>query len=155
DANSHFDAAQKAYSDSKSNADSAASQIESSKEDSRSLPQRVEDSRKALMQAAVAVAQQRAKVRTAALDESEAFSEARDNAPYLRAPAVASHRDPLKRVHMYAFQDQRIMYLRGKRDDIEKVKAAIAQFDQPAPQARLTLWELELNVEPSSVKGSF
>lgn len=77
--------------------------------------------------------------------ESEAFATARDNESVFYATNIVTSKDPLQHVQIYAFSSRKIIYLRGRQDDLDKAKEIIALFDRPAPQARLTLWTLELN----------
>jgi len=46
---------------------------------------------------------------------------------------------------MFAFDDSKTIFLRGRNDDLQQVENIIAEFDRPAPQARLSLWTIELN----------
>jgi hypothetical protein len=85
----------------------------------------------------------------AALTESDAFAAARDQTPYLEAPALSTSPDPVKRVIMRGYADRNLILLRGKQDDIGVVKRIITDFDRPAPQARLTLWSFEISAEVS------
>jgi hypothetical protein len=85
----------------------------------------------------------------AALTESDAFAASRDQTPYLEAPALSVSLDPVKRVIMRGYPDRNLILLRGKPDDIAVVKRIIADFDVPAPQARLTLWSFEISAELS------
>jgi hypothetical protein len=54
---------------------------------------------------------------------------------------------------MYAFNDSNTIFLRGNPGDVAVVKRIIAKFDSPAPQARLTLWTLEMSSD-TSPKGT-
>ncbi|MCW3060612.1 MAG: smc 2 [Capsulimonas sp.] len=76
---------------------------------------------------------------------SETFADSRDNAPYYFAPADVSSNDPAHRVIIFAYPDSKIIFLRGLQDDLDLVKELIAGFDKPAPQARITLWSMQLN----------
>lgn len=117
------------------------------------LPTRIQQARDQLEIAQSAVVRQRREAFLAAQAENEAFALARDNRPFWFAPAIASTRDPVHRVLMYAFTDSKTIFLRGKPDDLEVVRDIIARFDSPAPQARLTLWTMELSSDTSS-KGN-
>ena len=85
----------------------------------------------------------------AALTDSDAFAAARDQTPYLEAPALSTSPDPVKRVILRGYPDRNLILLRGKPEDIAVVKRLIAAFDVPAPQARLTLWSFEISREVS------
>lgn len=137
--------AQSDYDSAKADRDATQNQLDASKNDSQGLPAKIEEAKQALSSAQTAVAEQRRKMLMAAQAESDAFAIARDNTPFLFAPAVASSTDPAKRVVLYAFNDSKTIFMRGKRADLAVVKGIIAEFDTPAPQARLTLWTFELN----------
>lgn len=77
--------------------------------------------------------------------ESQAFAEARDNAPFFLARANAASNDPAHRVILYAYPDNKTIFIRGLKADVEYTKELIAEFDRPAPQARITLWTLQMN----------
>jgi hypothetical protein len=109
------------------------------------LPAKIREARNDLIKAQERVRNSRANVIRFALAESEAFARARDNTPFSVALPIASSTDPAKRVLLYAFADSKTIFLRGNPKDLEKVRDIIARFDRPAPQARMTLWSLELN----------
>ncbi|HTG92283.1 MAG TPA: hypothetical protein VL866_06840 [Pyrinomonadaceae bacterium] len=117
------------------------------------LPTKIQQAKDQLENAQSAVSRQRRAAFLAAQAESEAFVLARDNRPFLFAPAIASTRDPVHRVLMYAFSDSKTIFLRGNPNDVETVKDIIAKFDRPAPQARLTLWTMEMSSD-TSAKGT-
>ncbi|MCC7477845.1 hypothetical protein IT575_05245 [bacterium] len=78
--------------------------------------------------------------------ETNAFAARRDQQPFWVGPlAVASH-DPLQRTFIYGYPDSQTLLVRGRRDDVKSVLQVIAELDQPAPQTRLTLWTMELNM---------
>jgi hypothetical protein len=139
--------AQSDYDSAKSDRDATQSQLDAAKGDSTGLPAQIDEAKQALSTAQTAVAEQRRRMLMAAQAESDAFAFARDNAPFLWAQAVGSSTDPAKRVVLYAFNDNKTIFMRGKPDDLAKVRRIIADFDRPAPQARLTLWTFELNSE--------
>ena len=117
------------------------------------LPTKIQQARDTLEAAQFAVSRQRRAAFLAAQIESDAFVMARDNTPFWFGPAVGSSLDPVKRVLLYAFTDSKTIFLRGNPADVAKVKDIIAKFDKPAPQARLTLWTLELSSDTSD-KGT-
>jgi hypothetical protein len=117
------------------------------------LPVKIQQAKDQLENAQSAVSRQRRAAFLAAQAESEAFAFARDNRPFLFAPAIASTRDPVHRVLMYAFSDSKTIFLRGNQNDVDAVKDIIARFDSPAPQARLTLWTMEMSSD-TSPKGT-
>ena len=117
------------------------------------LPTKIQQARDQLQNAQSDVTRQRRAAFLAAQAESEAFAFARDNRPFWFSPAIASTRDPVHRVLMYAFTDSKTIFLRGKQTDVNVVRDIIARFDSPAPQARLTLWTMEMSSDTSQ-KGT-
>lgn len=115
------------------------------KNEQTGLPAKIRDAEDRLILAQERVRRARTNTLLLAQTESEAFAKAHESEKIYVAPIIGSSRDPLKRVFMYAFGDRKMIYLRGLKENVEKAKAAIALFDRPAPQARLTLWTLELN----------
>jgi hypothetical protein len=90
----------------------------------------------------------------AAQAESAAFANARDNAPYWLAPAVATSSDPARRVEITSSTNgENAIFVRGRREDVIKVQDIVAALDEPAPQARMTLWKIELNSDATN-KGA-
>lgn len=90
----------------------------------------------------------------AAQAESAAFANARDNAPFWLAPAVATSSDPARRVEISSSTSgENAIFVRGRREDVVKVQDIVAALDEPAPQARMTLWKLELNSDATN-KGA-
>ena len=90
----------------------------------------------------------------AAQAESAAFANMRDNAPFWFAPGVATSTDPAKRVEITSSTGgENAIFIRGSREDIAKVQDIIAKLDEPAPQARMTLWKIELNSDATK-KGA-
>jgi hypothetical protein len=109
------------------------------------LPAKIREARNDLIKAQEKVRETRANILRLALAESEAFARARDNTPFWVALPVAGSTDPAKRVLMYAFSDSKTLFLRGNKHDLVEVRKIINGFDRPSPQARMTLWTLELN----------
>ena len=128
---------------------SAQSQIAQQRADlvkeQTSLPADLETARKAL----IAKQTERAKAKylqsRQAADEAAAFGAARDNAPFYYTQPDASSSDPIKRVFIFGYDDSKTIYIRGLAEDIDRVKAIIAGYDRPAPQARITLWTLQMS----------
>ncbi len=139
--------AQSNYDAAKTERDSAQSQADDTQNQKDSLPAKLAAAQQSLSDAQTSVSQQRRKMLLAAQAESDAFAFARDNTPFLFAPADASSPDPAKRVILYAFNDSKTVFMRGKPDDLSVVKHTIAVFDKPAPQARLTLWTFQLSTD--------
>ena len=105
----------------------------------------------ALSAAEASLAAQRAASRSALADLLDAtqdhlaaFAAVRDNAPLLVAHARAGSKDPVRKVSIHAFLDERSLVLRGPADAVESVARIVADLDRPSAQARLTLWTLEL-----------
>ena len=138
------------YDAAKTERDNTQKQMDDAQNQSDSLPSKLAAAQQALSEAQTAVSRKRRDTLLAAQAESDAFAFARDNTPYLYAPAVASSRDPAKRVILYAFNDSKTIFMRGSHSDLVQVKRIIQKFDQPAPQARLTLWTLELSAEKAN-----
>ena len=123
------------------------------RDEQNGLPSKIAEAESKLETAQAAVDRQRRTAILAAQSESEAFAKARDNRPFWFAPANASSTDPAKHVIMWAFNDSKTIFLRGNADDLKAVRCIIAKIDQPAPQARMTLWTLELSSD-SSIGGA-
>lgn len=109
------------------------------------LPSKIKTAEDRLLLAQERVRRARTNTLLLAQTESEAFAKARDNEQVYVAPIIGTTRDPLKKVFMFAFGNRKMIFIRGLKENVDKAKAAIALFDRPAPQARLTLWTLELN----------
>lgn len=119
------------------------------RDEQNGLPSRIADAESRLENAQMAVNRQRRSALLAAQAESEAFVRARDNRPMWVTPVNGSSTDPVKRTFLWAFNDSKTVFMRGAREDIDYVKCIIAKIDQPAPQARMTLWTLELSSDAS------
>ena len=120
----------------------ALTAIESDKTD---LPKQITAARKELFAAQKNARRKRGDIILLTQTESAAFAAARADEPIFISESDATSKDPLKKVFIYGFQSRKIIYLRGARPDVDKAKNIIAFFDRPAPQARLSLWTLELN----------
>ena len=125
--------------------DAAKEREEELSNEQNGLPAKIREAKNDLIKAQEKVRESRSNILRLALAESEAFARARDNTPFWVAMPVASSTDPAKRVLMYAFNDSKTLFLRGNKEDLAKVRDIIARFDRPSPQARMTLWTLELN----------
>lgn len=125
--------------------DAAKERDEELSNEQNGLPAKIREAESDLLSAQERVRTSRADVIRLAITESEAFARARDNTPFLVAMPIAASSDPVKKVMMFAFNDSKTIFLRGNRGDLNKVKDIIAGFDRPSPQARMTLWTLELN----------
>src|ERR1700741_765774 len=82
------------------------------------------------------------------------FSNAGDNAAFWFAPGVSTTTDPARRVDITSSTNgENAIFVRGRREDIVKVQDIVAKLDEPAPQARMTLWKIELNSDANQ-KGA-
>ena len=122
---------------------------EAAKDEQSGLPAKTAEARAQLQLAQTNVKRLRTNAFLAVQDELEAFAKARDNAPFLYAPSYGLSTDVARRVRMYAYTDSKTIFLRGTDSDLDEVRNIIAKFDRPAPQARLSLWTLELNSDAS------
>ncbi len=90
----------------------------------------------------------------AAQVESAAFAETRDNAAFWYGEASATNSDPARRVEITSSTSgENAIFVRGRREDVVKVQDIVATLDEPAPQARMTLWKIELNSDATE-KGA-
>ena len=90
----------------------------------------------------------------AAQAESAAFADVRDNAPFWFGAGIATSSDPARRVEITSSTSgENAIFIRGRREDIVKVQDMVAKLDEPAPQARMTLWKIELNSDATK-KGA-
>jgi hypothetical protein len=134
-------------SDAKSKVADADAQQKAAASDKDSLAARIDLAKTKLADAQRNMEAMQRSAYRAALTESDAFAAARDQTPYLDAPALSTSPDPVKRVIMRGYPDRNLILLRGKPEDLAVVKRLIAGFDVPAPQARLTLWSFEISAE--------
>lgn len=138
-------AAEQRLADLQAERDAAKERDDALSSEEAGLPAKIREARGDLLKAQERVREGRASIIRFALVESEAFARARDNTPFLVAMPMAASTDPARRVMLYAFGDSKTIFMRGKPEDLDKVRDIIARFDRPAPQARMTLWSLELN----------
>lgn len=134
-------AAQRTEEDRQKELDSSQARLDQVNSEASTLTGLIDE----LKQAQDTLNRARTSARSAANDEIDAFVRARDNAPYIFAPAIVTSKDPVQRIRIFGFRDSNTLFLRGHKDEVEKAVDIIAQFDTPAPQARLTLWNLQLN----------
>lgn len=125
--------------------DAANQNANALQDEQNGLPAQIRDAQARLSEAQQEVRRRRTDALLLAQTESDLFAKARDNTPFLYAPAVGTSTDPARRVIMYAFGDSKTVFMRGNPRDLADVKTIIAIFDRPAPQARMSLWALELN----------
>lgn len=84
-------------------------------------------------------------VRGAALTDALSFGAAIDRGALWWAAPVADSSDDFRKVLIFAFPDSRMLYFRGPEKNVEELIATVQAFDRPEPQARLTLWTLEIS----------
>ncbi len=72
------------------------------------------------------------------------FAKKRDTQALLKLSSNGGT-NPVDKVTITAYADERVLHIRGSREDVDKVKEIIAVLDAPAPQAKVTLWNLEVN----------
>ncbi len=118
------------------------------------LPAKLREAESRLEEAQKSFEDLASKMLQTAQAESSAFARARDNAPYWYAAPLATSPDPLKRIEISSSTSgDNTIFLRGRRADLDKAKEYIAVLDEPAPQARMTLWKIELSSD-ASTKGT-
>ncbi len=78
--------------------------------------------------------------------EQSAFISNRANQPVLISAGNPTATDPAARVSITGFPDQARLFVRGSKLDVALVENLIAEYDRPAPQAKLTLWQLQMDV---------
>jgi hypothetical protein len=152
-ASTRFDEADRRNTDAEEDKKRATEKRDATRDEQNGLPAKIAEAESKLSDAQLAVNRQRRSALLAAQAESEAFVKARDNRPFWEAPVNATSSDPVKHVFLWAFNDSKTVFMRGPRADLNYVKCLIAKIDQPAPQARMTLWTLELSSD-SSVGGA-
>ncbi|HLK13843.1 MAG TPA: hypothetical protein VKT78_03475, partial [Fimbriimonadaceae bacterium] len=82
---------------------------------------------------------------TAALQELKAFRDQQRHEPYWFSTPSVTSADPLLRCYIMGFENSNQLYVRGAPDDVNYVKELVGQFDTPSPQARITLYNLQVN----------
>ena len=110
-----------------------------------SLPSQIDDAREQLLESQSRMRQLTRDAYLQAQNDLDAFVAARDNRPFLFAPPQPFSTDPVQRVALYGYADSKTLFMRGLPEDIAQVRRLVETFDRPTPQARLTLWTLELN----------
>ena len=152
-ASARFEEADQRNKDAEEDKKRATERSTALRDEQNGLPSKIAEAESKLSDAQASVNRQRRSALLAAQAESEAFVKARDNRPFWVAPVNGTSTDPVKHVFLWAFNDSKTVFMRGPRSDLEYVKCIIAKIDQPAPQARMTLWTLELSSD-SSVGGA-
>jgi len=142
---SQLDSAKQANDDAQKNRDAAQQNLNTLQDQQQGLPAQIKAAQASLEDAQATVNKLRNASIVAAQNESEAFAAARDHTPHLKTVPVAGSTDPAHRVEIFGFTDSKTIFLRGSRPDVDAVKGIVAQFDQPSPQARISIWSLQLN----------
>jgi hypothetical protein len=142
--------AERAQADRQRERDAAKERHDQLSDEESGLPAKQREAQARLEEAQKVFEQVSTKTLQVAQVESAAFARARDNAPYWYAPPLASSPDPVKRVEISSSTSgDNTIFLRGREEDIRKVKQVVAKMDEPAPQARMTLWKIELSSDAS------
>src|SRR5262245_52979320 len=142
--------AERAQADRQRERDIAKERHDQLSDEESGLPAKQREAQARLEEAQKVFEQVSARMLQTAQAESAAFAHARDNPPYWYAPPLASSPDPVKRVEISSSTSgDNSIFLRGKEGDIRKVKQVVAKMDEPAPQARMTLWKIELSSDAS------
>jgi len=130
----------------KADRDQAAERHQQLTDEQTGLPAKLREAKARVEEAQTDLERLTEKVLQTARAESVAFAQARDNAPFWYAAPLATHTDPAKRVEITSSTNgENIIFVRGARKDVDEVKRIVAKLDEPAPQARMTLWKLELS----------
>jgi len=82
---------------------------------------------------------------SAAIDELKAFRNQLRKQPYWVSTPNRSSTDPVQRCYIMGFENANELYVRGSAEDVRYVRELVGQFDTPSPQARITLYNLQLN----------
>src|SRR5260370_9358590 len=143
--NSHLDTAKQANDNAQKDPNAAQQNLDTLQDQQQGLPAPIKAAQAALEAAQATVNRLRNATIVATQDESDAFAAARDHAPHLRTTAIPGSSDPAHRAEIFGFTDSFTVFIRGTKSDVDRVKQIINEFDQPAPQARITLWSLQLN----------
>ncbi len=88
----------------------------------------------------------------AAALESRNFAAARDNAPFWVAQPktpILGQTDPVQRVMLYGSPDSKTLFIRGRQEDIDRVKQMVQKLDRPEAQAEMTLYTIQINSDTS------
>ncbi len=90
--------------------------------------------------------QEELKLRKAEIEDNEAYVKQRDSHPRIVAARNAGDTDVLKRVGIIGMPDRSALFVYGKKCDVLMVANLISTFDEPAPQANLHIYTLQLNL---------
>jgi hypothetical protein len=87
-------------------------------------------------------------------DRLETFAQERNDAKVWKADYVQKSIASVGRVEMYVYPGSSTIYLLGLPEDVRVVKEMIADFDTPMPQARVTFWEVEVNLQGNKARNA-
>lgn len=77
--------------------------------------------------------------------EVDAFAFERDHHPFWFTMPRKTSADPVKRCLIFGYDNSNVIFVRGAKNDLSAVKEILASFDRPAPQAKITLYSLQIN----------
>lgn len=80
-----------------------------------------------------------------AATEVSAFRKTEIHRPFWYARPYKGSNDPSKRCAIFGYDDAQVLFVRGEEKDVDHVLEAVAAFDRPTPQARVTLHTLQFN----------
>jgi hypothetical protein len=87
-------------------------------------------------------------------DRLDTFAQERNDAKVWKAEYVPESLASVGRVEMYVYPGSSTIYLLGLPEDVRTVKEMIADFDTPMPQARVTFWEIEVNLQGNRARNA-
>lgn len=77
--------------------------------------------------------------------EVDAFAFERDHHPFWYSLPRKTSADPVKRCLIFGYDNSNVIFVRGAKNDLSAVREILASFDRPAPQAKITLYSLQIN----------
>lgn len=137
--------ANRAFSDAEAESEKAQNALTTAEDETNGIKGEITRVQTELVTQRRELTEKRLTARRSALDEARAFAKARDNTPFFVAPPGGNDSDPIRRVVIYGYGDSNTLVIRGNPNDVEAAKELIAQYDRPAPQARITLYTLQIN----------
>ncbi len=138
-------AAQTQYNDRQADEQQAEQNLKTLQDEVDAIPAQVAQAQKDLESKILEYASAKYKANRLAENEAQAFADSRDHQGYWFALPEAASADPAKRVYLFGYDDSKTIYIRGLAADVEHVRDIIAQYDGPIPQARITLYTLQIN----------
>ena len=122
----------------------AQATVDGLKADIVALQTKVESAQTGLATASDDFATKASAAYLAALVDNRDFARNRDSAPLFIVTADPSSPDPIARVQMSGFADERTIVLRGDASDLSIARRLIAKLDRPEAQAMMRLWTVEV-----------